>query len=82
MCCWSWLAKENVDYEMLGPAQFAAFLYPASATQPPIAQSALAYHGHDSDDTPTPSIPPNAARIAMATAGHLRTTGPERTHPP
>ncbi|KAN0135272.1 hypothetical protein V8E53_006837 [Lactarius tabidus] len=26
---------------------------------------------HDSDDTPTPSIPPNAARTAMATARHL-----------
>lgn len=47
---------------MLDPAQFAKFLYPASASLPPTAQSALAYHGHDS---PTPGIPSNA-RMQLA----------------
>ena len=41
---------------MLDPAQFAAFIHPASALLPPIAQSALAYHG---SDHPTPGIPSN-----------------------
>jgi acetyl esterase/lipase len=45
-----------LGYEMLDPAQFVKFLYPASAAQPPTAQSALAYHGSDS---PTPGIPSN-----------------------
>lgn len=42
--------------EILDPAQFTAFLHPASAAQAPTAQAPLAYHGRDSA---TPGLPSN-----------------------
>ncbi|KAI9445673.1 alpha/beta-hydrolase [Lactarius psammicola] len=45
-----------LGYELLDPAQFTAYLYPASAAQAPTAQSLPAYHGRDSA---TPGLPSN-----------------------
>ena len=45
-----------LGYEILDPAQFAEFLYPASAALAPIAQSPPACYGRDSA---TPGLPSN-----------------------
>jgi acetyl esterase/lipase len=78
MCCWSRLTKEDgtvhPGLRYVGSCSVRRIPVPAGAAQPPIAQSALACHGHDSDHTLTPGIPSNPRMqltTAMATVRHL-----------